>query len=245
MPEEDVTRRRHVLLVDVTQAASEVSRLVHQARDLNLPVEPGVRDGRDALVRWAVLLDELIPKPATTTQLVPVPAGAAESLVRSRLEPAKKSPLSFRQQGERGIQLLRSVAAVACWHFRAGSRPRDRALSPGARSGPTTPGRLPGPGVVVRSDVDAVADGAGQGGPIGGDGSIMIAWPRSTTTNSRPCGGCGPPSASSRSSRSSATTQAMTRQRRRMRQCRRQRWPTRGGCLLRSASKPTRSSPGR
>ena len=37
MPKENVTRRRHVLLVDVTQAASEVSRLVHEARDLNLP----------------------------------------------------------------------------------------------------------------------------------------------------------------------------------------------------------------
>ena len=60
MPEENITRRRHVLLVDVTQAASEVSRLIHEARDLNLPVEPGVRDGRDALVRWAVLLDELL-----------------------------------------------------------------------------------------------------------------------------------------------------------------------------------------
>jgi hypothetical protein len=61
MPADDTTRRRHVLLVDVTQAASDVSRLVHEARDLNLPIEPGVRDGRDALVRWAVLLEELIP----------------------------------------------------------------------------------------------------------------------------------------------------------------------------------------
>jgi hypothetical protein len=61
MPEENVTRRRHALLVDVTQAASEVSRLVHEAHDLNLPVEPGVRDGRDALVRWAVLLEAVIP----------------------------------------------------------------------------------------------------------------------------------------------------------------------------------------
>jgi hypothetical protein len=61
MPADDTIRRRHVLLVDVTQAASDVSRLVHEARDLNLPIEPGVRDGRDALVRWAVLLEELIP----------------------------------------------------------------------------------------------------------------------------------------------------------------------------------------
>jgi hypothetical protein len=50
-----------VLLVDVTQAASEVSCLVHEARDLNLPVEPGVRQGRDALVRWTGLLEELLP----------------------------------------------------------------------------------------------------------------------------------------------------------------------------------------
>jgi hypothetical protein len=43
MPEENVTRRRHALLVDVTQAASEVSRLIHEARDLNLPVEPTIQ----------------------------------------------------------------------------------------------------------------------------------------------------------------------------------------------------------
>jgi hypothetical protein len=61
MPENDLTRRRHLLLVDVTQAAAEVSRLVHEARSVNLPVEPGVRDGRDALVRWAVLLEEVLP----------------------------------------------------------------------------------------------------------------------------------------------------------------------------------------
>jgi hypothetical protein len=35
----------------------ELSRLVHEAHDLNLPVAPGVRDGRNALVRWAVLLE--------------------------------------------------------------------------------------------------------------------------------------------------------------------------------------------
>jgi hypothetical protein len=62
MPDhDDIPRRRHVLVLDVTQAASEVSRLIHEARDLNLPVEPGVRDARDALVRWAVLLQEVLP----------------------------------------------------------------------------------------------------------------------------------------------------------------------------------------
>jgi hypothetical protein len=57
----DIPRRRGRLVLDVTTAASEVSRLVHEARDLHLPVEPGVRDGRDGLVRWAVLLEEVIP----------------------------------------------------------------------------------------------------------------------------------------------------------------------------------------
>jgi hypothetical protein len=47
-----------VLVLDVPQAAAEVSRLVHEAYDLNLP---GVRDGRNALVRWTVLLQEVLP----------------------------------------------------------------------------------------------------------------------------------------------------------------------------------------
>ena len=57
----DIPRRRRVLVLDVTQAAAEVSRLVHEAHNLNLPLEPGVRDGRNALVRWAVLLEEVLP----------------------------------------------------------------------------------------------------------------------------------------------------------------------------------------
>jgi hypothetical protein len=66
MPDTDPTpARRRRLLLDVTQAASEVSRLVHEARDLHLPVEPGVREGRDSLVRWAVYLRRSSPKPAS------------------------------------------------------------------------------------------------------------------------------------------------------------------------------------
>jgi hypothetical protein len=57
----DIPRRRRVLVLDVTQAAAEVSRLIHEAHDLHLPVEPGVRDGRNALVRWAVLLEKVLP----------------------------------------------------------------------------------------------------------------------------------------------------------------------------------------
>jgi hypothetical protein len=61
MPEDRTPARRRVLVLDVTTAAGEVSRLIHEARDLSLPIEPGVRDGRDALVRWAVLLEGVIP----------------------------------------------------------------------------------------------------------------------------------------------------------------------------------------
>jgi hypothetical protein len=57
----DIPRRQRALLVDVVQTAAEVSRLVHEARGLNLPVESGVRAGRDPLLRWAVLLQEVIP----------------------------------------------------------------------------------------------------------------------------------------------------------------------------------------
>jgi hypothetical protein len=62
MPDhDDIPRRRRTLVLDVTQAAAEVIRLIHEAHELNLPVEPGVRDGRNTLVRWAVLLDDVIP----------------------------------------------------------------------------------------------------------------------------------------------------------------------------------------
>ena len=62
MPDhDDIPRRRRVLVLDVTQAAAEVSRLIHEARDLNLPVEPGVREGREALTHWAELLGEVTP----------------------------------------------------------------------------------------------------------------------------------------------------------------------------------------
>jgi hypothetical protein len=58
---DDQPARRGRLILDVTQAATEVSRLIHEAHDLTLPIEPGVRDGRNALVRWAVLLEQVNP----------------------------------------------------------------------------------------------------------------------------------------------------------------------------------------
>ena len=45
----------------MSDLATGVGLAIRTARRLNLPVEPGVRDGRDALVRWAVLLEDVIP----------------------------------------------------------------------------------------------------------------------------------------------------------------------------------------
>jgi hypothetical protein len=56
-PAEDTTRRRHALVDDVTKAASQVSRPIHEACDLNLPVDPALRDERNALIHWVVLLE--------------------------------------------------------------------------------------------------------------------------------------------------------------------------------------------
>ena len=50
----DVPRRRRVLVTDVTQAAAEVSRSVHEACDLTCPWSPA-SGRRNALVCWAVL----------------------------------------------------------------------------------------------------------------------------------------------------------------------------------------------
>ena len=61
MPDPNDIPRRRGRLVWTSPGGREVSRLVHEAHDLNLPVEPGVRPGRDSLVRWAVLLEEVIP----------------------------------------------------------------------------------------------------------------------------------------------------------------------------------------
>jgi hypothetical protein len=61
VPDEDVTARRRALRDLVTRLAWDTGRAVREARELNLPVEPGVREGREALGRWAVLLQQVIP----------------------------------------------------------------------------------------------------------------------------------------------------------------------------------------
>jgi hypothetical protein len=47
----------------VTRLAADVGRAVVEAEAVGLPVEPGVRRGRDALTRWAALLGQLLPPP--------------------------------------------------------------------------------------------------------------------------------------------------------------------------------------
>jgi hypothetical protein len=46
---------------EVARLAWDLGRVVREARDLNLPVEPGVQQGGEALARWVVLLGQVIP----------------------------------------------------------------------------------------------------------------------------------------------------------------------------------------
>ena len=61
MPKDDPTAARRLLVVQVADLATGVGLAIRTARALNLPVEPGVPEGREALVRWADLLGEVIP----------------------------------------------------------------------------------------------------------------------------------------------------------------------------------------
>ena len=58
--QEDLPVRRRALRDQVGRLAADLGRAVREAEAVNLPVEPGVRAARDALVRWAVLLEELL-----------------------------------------------------------------------------------------------------------------------------------------------------------------------------------------
>jgi hypothetical protein len=57
----DPTAARRLLRAQVADLATGVGLAIRTARGLNLPVEPGVSDGREALVRWADLLGEVTP----------------------------------------------------------------------------------------------------------------------------------------------------------------------------------------
>jgi hypothetical protein len=55
--------RRQALVVEVGRLARGVGAAMREARALYLPVEPGVDEAREALVRWAALLQHVIPPP--------------------------------------------------------------------------------------------------------------------------------------------------------------------------------------
>jgi hypothetical protein len=57
----DPTAARRLLRTQVVDLAIGVGLAIRTARHLNLPVEPGVSEGREALVRWADLLGEVTP----------------------------------------------------------------------------------------------------------------------------------------------------------------------------------------
>ena len=52
---------RRLLRAQVADLATGVGLALRTARGLNLPVEPGVREGRDALIRWTRLLEDVTP----------------------------------------------------------------------------------------------------------------------------------------------------------------------------------------
>jgi hypothetical protein len=61
MPAQDPTAARRLLVALVRDLATGVGLAIRTARALHVPVEPGVAAGRDALVRWAVLVEEVLP----------------------------------------------------------------------------------------------------------------------------------------------------------------------------------------
>ena len=57
----DIPTRRRALHDLVTALAWDLGRAVGEARALNLPVEPGIREAGATLARWANLLERVIP----------------------------------------------------------------------------------------------------------------------------------------------------------------------------------------
>jgi hypothetical protein len=58
---DDPTAARRLLRAQVADLATGVGLAIRTARRVNLPVEPGVREGRQALARWAKLLKDVTP----------------------------------------------------------------------------------------------------------------------------------------------------------------------------------------
>jgi len=62
MATDDLTAARRLLRAQVADLATGVGLAIRTARRWNVPVEPGVSEGRTALVRWVALIDDLLPK---------------------------------------------------------------------------------------------------------------------------------------------------------------------------------------
>jgi hypothetical protein len=62
MAADDPTAPRRLLRAQVADLATGVGLAIRTARRWNVPVEPGVSEGRTALVRWVALIDDLLPK---------------------------------------------------------------------------------------------------------------------------------------------------------------------------------------
>jgi hypothetical protein len=60
-PSKTLIAARRLLETQVRDLASGVGLAIRTARALHLPVEPGVPAGRDALILWAHLLDDVVP----------------------------------------------------------------------------------------------------------------------------------------------------------------------------------------
>jgi hypothetical protein len=60
LPSSSATSRR-LLVGQVRNLAAGVGLAIRTARALHLPVEPGVPAGRDAVILWAHLLDDVVP----------------------------------------------------------------------------------------------------------------------------------------------------------------------------------------
>jgi hypothetical protein len=58
----DPTAARRLLVAQVRDLATGVGLAIRTARRWNVPVEPGVSEGRSAFVRWVALIDDLLPK---------------------------------------------------------------------------------------------------------------------------------------------------------------------------------------
>jgi hypothetical protein len=61
LAKQNPTAARRLVVAQVADLATGVGLAIRTVRALNLPVEPGVPEGREALVRWADLLGEVIP----------------------------------------------------------------------------------------------------------------------------------------------------------------------------------------